>query len=441
MIKVGDIKNYKFILLGIILVIGLMLRFHNINTWPRLGATFDEYAWTWLGMNLIQKGTPESWSPHEFYDDKKVIIYQKAYFTLVKPYLEHPPVFGIVAGSYALLSGVIDMYDLHIQDIRGLALILGAFSILMVYVFASELFGARIGLLSSLIYATIPTVVVGSRLVQNENFFIPFFLLSLYFTSRYLRTDNSLFRNLAAIISGILILSKIPWFAGAASIVIIFLFLKRYSDIYKFLAIVIPIFLTFFVYGFYYNWSLFIELWVFQLQRYDLYYNSFFALFTHPYLADRFLIDGWIYIGWISIFFLFLRDIKKYYLLIFPFLAYLGIFIFAIPNEAAHGWYRYPFYPFFAISIALFLREYFNKNNLITFIILLFTGLSMLQLSFGYKFGFSFVVFRLFLFLISLSMLPLFFPKTRKITDIISFLCLVGIFFLNAWAIKNYNEQ
>src|SRR3989344_1630778 len=41
-------------LIGIILL-GYFLRNHNINTWPRLGATFDEYAWVWQGISLIKK--------------------------------------------------------------------------------------------------------------------------------------------------------------------------------------------------------------------------------------------------------------------------------------------------------------------------------------------------------------------------------------------------
>ncbi|MEK7551087.1 MAG: hypothetical protein AAB532_00610, partial [Patescibacteria group bacterium] len=107
--------KFRFLFLALILVLGLILRFNNLYTWPRAGSTFDEYAWTWLGINLIQNHTPISWSPHPQYTDKKHVIYQKTDFFVVKPYLEHPPVFGLVAGSYALISGVKDMYDVDIQ--------------------------------------------------------------------------------------------------------------------------------------------------------------------------------------------------------------------------------------------------------------------------------------------------------------------------------------
>jgi len=433
--------KFRFIILLIIIVLGFYLRSNNLYTWPRLGATFDEYAWTWLGITLIQDHAPQSWSPHPQYKNFRDITYQKTHFRLVKPFLEHPPLFGLVAGSYALVSGVKDIYSVDLNHIRGLALLLGVLSIFILYIFAAEVYGYKIGLLSSFIYATVPTVVVGSRIVQNENFFIPFFLLSLFLIYKFIKTKKSLFRNLAAIICGLLILAKIPWIAAAFAICLIFFYFKKYKDTVKFLAIVIPFFLVFIVYGLYYDSSLFFSLWSLQLQRYAISFNSFFALFTSPYLVDRFLIDGWIYFGWFAVFLLTIKDLKKNYFIIFPFLAYLLIFIFAIPNETSHGWYRYPLYPFMIISIAVFLKDYFNKNYLLTFLFLIFTGLSLLQLTWAQTFGFSFIVFRLFLVLFSLSLFPLFIPKTKKTAHITAYFSLVLIFILNLWSVFNYNEQ
>jgi 4-amino-4-deoxy-L-arabinose transferase-like glycosyltransferase len=435
------LHKFRFVLLLLILCLSLFLRNDKINTWPRLGATFDEYAWTWLGMNLIQNHIPESWSPHAQYTNRKHIVYQQANFNLVKPYLEHPPLFGLVAGSYALISGVKTPLEINIQSIRGLALLLGVLSIFILYVFAAEIYGYKIGLIAAAIYATVPTIVIGSRIVQNENFFIPLFLTSLLLTYRYIKTNKSFYRNLAAIVCGLLILAKIPWIAAALSIVLILFYLKKYKDAFKFLAIVLPIFSLFFIYGAYYDWNLFISLWKLQLARYDLAFNSIFALFTSPYLVDRFMIDGWIYFGWFSIFLLSLKDFKKNYMVLLPFLGYFAIYVFGIPNEPSHGWYRYPFYPFLVISTALFLKEYFTKNHLLTFLFLIFTGLSLLQLSWAQSIGFSYLIFRSYLVLFGISLAPLFLPRTEKISYISSYLSLFIVFFLNIWSVFKYNEQ
>ena len=436
-----SIYRFRFLILGIILLLGFVVRSNNLYTWPRLGATFDEYAWTWQGISLIQSHVPISWSPLSPYKDVKNVTYQKTHFFIVRPYLEHPPLFGLVAGSYALLNGAKGMFDVNLHNIRGLALLLGVLSIFILYVFAAEVYGWEIGLLSAVIYATVPTIVVGSRLVENENFFIPFFLIALYLTSKFIKTKNPWFRNGAAIVCGLLALAKVPWLAGAMAIVLIFFYLRKYKDAGKFLAIVIPLFLLYFAYGFYFNGHLFLNLMSFQLQRYDLTFNSIFALFTSPYLADRFTIDGWIYFGWFAVFLLSVKDFKKNFMVLLPFLAYFAVFIFAIPNEPSHGWYRYPFYPFLVISTALFLKEYFNKNYLLTFLFLVFTGLSMLQLSWAQSLGFSFLFFRGFLVLFGFSMLPYFFPKTNKMSTVTNYLSIFIVFILSVWSVFNYNEQ
>jgi len=436
------LHKFRFIFLGLILILGLYLRYDNLYIWPREGATFDEFAWTFQGLSLITSGIPTSWSPHKAYTNR-VEYYnpQGAHFTLVTSYLEHPPLFGLVAGGFAYTNGIRTFDEVTIAKIRPLALIMGVVSIYAVFLLASAVYGEVIGLIASGLYAIIPTVVIGSRIVQNENFFIPFFLLSLFLISKFIQTKNPWFRNIAAVICGLLTLAKVPWIAAALGIVLIFFYLKKYKDAFTFLAIVIPIFSLFFIYGFYFDSKLFFQLWQLQLQRYDMAFNSIFALFTSPYLVDRFMIDGWIYFGWFSVFLLSTKDFKKNYMVLLPFLAYFAIFIFAIPNESSHGWYRYPIYPFLIISTALFLKEYFNKNYLLTFFFFIFTGLSMLQLSWAQSLGFSFLFLRFFLVLFSISLMPLFFPKTKKISDYVNIVSLVVIFILNIWSVRNYNEQ
>ncbi len=435
-------KKIEILLIGLIMILGLMLRNHNLTTWPRLGATFDEYAWTWQGINIIQTGVPMSWSPHPQYKDAKDVTYQKTHFKIVKPYLEHPPFFGLVAGSFAILNGVTDMYDVTIEKIRPLALILGMLSVLFVFVLVRDIYGTKQGLLAGLLYATVPTVAIGSRILQNENFFIPMWLLSLILINKFIKTKNPIFRNIAAIICGLLILSKIPWVAGAGSIFMILLFLKKYNDAFKFISIVVVFFLFYILYGFYFDPKLFTELWGLQLNRYDFTFTSIFAIFQKPYLVDRFLLDGWIYFGFISILFLF-QDVKKNYIVIFAFISYFLIYLAGIPDEPSHGWYRFPFYPFIIISIALFLKEYFIKNWLLSFMFLVFVGTALLGTTWELAFGFSHFIFRAFIFGWGLILLPQFFPtdKTKKFGRYVGYFW-IGIFILmNIWSILIYNEQ
>ena len=335
------------------------------------------------------------------------------------------------------------MNDISIYRIRGLALIMGILSALLVFMLSSKLYGKGIGLLSSLLYATIPTIVIGSRLVQNENFFIPLWLFSLYLTVSYLKNKRTWMRNTAAVLAGFLILAKIPWIAGVFSICIILLYHKKYKDVLITLAIIIPIFLTYIVYGFYYDKDLFLGLWGLQLNRYDISFTSIYALFQKPYLADRYYLDGWIFWGFISFIIVCSRDIKKNIVLLSAVISYFLVFLAAIPDEAGHGWYRYPFYPFLIISIALFLKEYFIKNWIMTFLFLVFIGTSLFEITWTSTFGFSYVVFRILIVSWGLVLIPQYLPSklSLRLASVTSYSWIILFILMNIWAVMIYNEQ
>lgn len=392
------------VFLIIILLLGFFLRYHDYKTVPRHGATFDEFAWTWLGVNLIQKGIPISWSPQPQYLQRKEIRYQGAAFLIVRPYLEHPPFFGLVAGGFALLNGVSNMYDVTLAKIRPLALFLGVLSIFIVFLLTKELYGPKVALLSALLYSTVPTIVIGSRLVQNENFLIPLWLLSIYLIARYLKTNKKYLRNLAIIIAGLLSLSKVPWLVVGLSLCMILSYKGKRRDALITGLGVAAIFSLFIFYGLYFDKELFINLWRLQVARYDISYSGFFSIFTKPLLVDRYYLDGWIIFGWFCIF-LLSKDLKKHFFILIPFIAYLIMYFFAIPDEPAHGWYRYPFYPFLLISISLIIKEELSKNSLISLFFIFIVGLSLLANTFEQVFGFSFFIYRLFIIIASLTVL------------------------------------
>jgi 4-amino-4-deoxy-L-arabinose transferase-like glycosyltransferase len=430
-------KRKYLLLFLVIFILGIYLRCLNYAKIPRHGATFDEFAWTWLGINLIQKGVPISWSSQPQYNNREHLIYQGAAFWIVKPYLEHPPLFGIVAGSFALLNGATDMYHVTLEKIRPLAIILGAFSILLVFMLTAELYGEKTALISSAIYATAPVVVIGSRIVQNENFLIPCWLLSIYLIAKYLKTGKKKFRNIAAIIAGLLSLAKVPWLVVGLSLSMILSYKKKWKDAFLVSGITIVIFSLFILYGIYFDKELFLNLWKLQLARYDISFGGFLSIFTSPLLIDRYYLGGWTLFGWLSIF-LLCRDLKKNYMIIIPFVAYLVTYIFAIPNEPAHGWYRYPFFPFLLISSAIVLWDEMKKVSFISLFFIFFVGLALLSNTWQIDFGFSFVAYRVFILAgvlsIILSLWNIMKCKSPTILWIVFFILL------NIWSVFSYIE-
>ncbi len=433
-----------------ILLVGGLLRHHNLSVWPREGATFDEFAWTFQGVSIINTGVPVSWSPHAVYTNKTEYFNpQGAHFTLVQPYLEHPPLFGIVAGTFANLRGVSTFDDVTIATMRPLALLMGVISIFAVFVLAHAVYGNVVGLLASCVYAILPTVVIGSRLVQNENFFIPLFLFALYFAYRYIESEpknkrlNTLYLTGTALLCGLLPLAKIPWITASLAVICMFLFSKKWKAAGIVAGATVLFLVGWLIYGYSMDAALFGNLWKLQLARYDMAFDSLFVLFRDPITADRLLVDGWIYFGWAAIIWLSTKDLKKNLPIVLGFLAYFAVFVFAIPSEPMHGWYRYPFYPFLSIAIAVFFKEYVNKNYIVTALSFVVIGLSMFAGSWGRVFGFSYPVFRTYLVMVACGALPAVFPKLAKKKPFlwINRFLLAFVVLLTLWTVIGYNEQ
>ncbi|KKR25023.1 MAG: hypothetical protein UT56_C0004G0002 [Candidatus Levybacteria bacterium GW2011_GWB1_39_7] len=188
---------------------------------------------------------------------------------------------------------------------------------------------------------------------------------------------------------------------------------------------------------------MFLGLWGLQLNRYDISFSSVYALFQKPYLADRFFLDGWIYWGWFSFILLPLKEFKKHLFVISALISYFLVFIIAIPDEGGHGWYRYPFYPFLIISIALFIKEYLARNFLYTFLFLVIVGTGQLELTWKVTFGFSYPIFRLAIFSWGLVLIPLYLSnkKTLKMGKVVSYAWFFIFILMNIWAVMIYNEM
>lgn len=159
------------IILSIVFVtfLAFILRFHNYAQFPAHDATADEKAWTWLGASLLTEGQPTSWSLFHSYEDD--YIYQKRgnEAPLVRPALDHPPLFGLIPGAFHLLSGQ-GIYDLPSQvAIRFPMILIGTFNVFLFALLAYRLADKKTALLTSLLFASSPLVVASSRIVVADN--------------------------------------------------------------------------------------------------------------------------------------------------------------------------------------------------------------------------------------------------------------------------------
>lgn len=407
-IKKGKIK---YILIAVLLIgilfIGNKLREYSYSEVPNPGETNDEYSFAWLGISLLKEGKPIAWSGIPGY---KVTDYQKINvdgifdsrpekpdFAINSPWFDHPPLFGLLVGGYAYTKGIRNFVDASVIVIRRPMLKIALLTSILIFILGWKLFSRGIGLLASLLYSTIPLVVISSRLALAENGYVPLFLLSavfasFYFDDKFCKKTQKLLVGWFPYLKNILflnILKKSFWISALffASIAVLFkisaiaiiIFLVVLSIIYSrgkerkkllrsaILAGIIPL-VIFAIYGAYYDWGVFINILRTNSNRFfGVGPEIIFTLINRSVVTKSFN-DGWLLLSWISVFMLAFGQWKKNFGSTFILSAIFSyLFIFVLFGSEPYGWYRFPFFPFLILALSKVLFELFRKREIYLF--------------------------------------------------------------------------
>jgi len=178
-VSVSTHKPLILIALFLIIIFGSGLRLFYLGSFPPKGESYDEYAWTFLGTNLLTSLTPKSWSyfPYPIKEHKTI---QGNYYPIVKPFLDNPPLFSLFPGSIQALSGRPYDNPLPLSILRLSMLPIAALNMLLIYLICSRLFGEKTDLFGTLLFATIPTIVFANRLILSENFLTALLFLHIW---------------------------------------------------------------------------------------------------------------------------------------------------------------------------------------------------------------------------------------------------------------------
>ena len=447
-------KNKTFlILLVLITIFGLFLRLIDYDKVPPPDEAFDEVHYAWGGATWIREGTPRSWSNFASYTNFEYIERYGIRWRVVSPLIEKPPLYFLLSGLTVIVSGIDDVFSVSHSIIRILPISLSVPSIFLTGLFASKIFGNQVGLLSAIIYTTVPTIILANRMSVTENLITPFALLAFVIIARLKNRFSQSALLLLGIISTLAFLTKQIGVSIAASIILIFLKLKLTKNafvigLFGFLGIAI-----YFLIGAYYDWDLFLS-----LQK-DVRIGHTLsglpemagAIFRFPGIGPKNhpFLDGAILAGYILLFsspLWILKEEKENFLknllLISPFIYLL---LLVIGQSGADpftffGWYLYPLFPFLAIVLAKFLWDFYKKPQLLSLILLnIIIGSSIIRFIFitvprqyQYLWQYAFIMF----FLLSLGVLH----RQRKIQK----LFLIGMFavfiLVNIYTIFNMRQ-
>lgn len=385
-----------FLIVLFTLILGFALRIHNYTLYPQRGATSDEYAFAFAGVSLIKLGVPIAWSAIPLYTNRYDLTIQNLYFPMVTPYLDHPPLFGLILGAWAIARGETTFDQITLSTIRIVPVVLWTISGIFLFGIGNRLFGLPIALLSLAIYATAPIFVINSRLAVAESLMTPLFLASIYLISKTgIQSKKDIV--LLGMVSGLSFFSKVlgivAWFS-------VFYFLlsqmrKNMTNILLFLTLSALTVGLFIFYGTSFGGSLFWRVQTYQGGR-MLGPDTFWTIITTPIIVNKVFYDGWYFFGHLSLFLLFQRT-KSYLFVTVPALIYLLLMLFSVKSGDIHGWYMIPMYPFMALSSGVILWEITQKRSLFIIIAVLIIGMYLIGALYQNHFGLTSNVFRLLL--------------------------------------------
>ena len=363
----------------------------------------DEYSFAWVGLSLIQVGTPIATSGIPGYNntDHRYINVDQVFrgaakgnpFPINYPWFDHPPLLGLITGGYAYLNGARVFEDALISFIRKPMIVFGTLSILLLFVFVKKIFGIKEAVAVSIIYTTSPLAIISSRMVQAENLLIPLFLMSLITTYFFLEKKKVWLLYLTGIISGISLLVKFSGLAIILSNLFLILYFfpggikKSFPAVITFSVVSLSFFIFFISYGAAYDINQFFGILISNSNRtYSVGPHALFDLLTTTRItALKYFTDGFILSGWLAAILLFVipsEQKKKEMFLLIPMVCYLIIFL--LFGSEPYGWYRFPFLPFLFAAIArVFVLTLKNPNlTLPLFLILLLpVGISLSKIT------------------------------------------------------------
>jgi hypothetical protein len=383
--------------------IAFAARAARFDTYPR--TNIDETHNAWAGFNLVHEGSPRSWSWLPAYPRNTRVMWFSYEYPVVDPSFDHPPLLPLLTGLEATALGARSMYDCRLPVIRPMMIFLGTASVVALFLAARSLTGFGTSFLAALLMATSPLVVFGSREVKEDNLVAFFLLLGLlsYLVGR--RDAGSRWPWMTGVFSGLAALSKVMGIAVGFALSAAALGERRRGPSVRILASTLVLASLYPLYGL----AIDGEIYGRVISHLSIDYSrDGFAdkvlvlprLILEPKLsAVTPLLDGWIVLGWLSLFRLSrLRPIPVVVV------SYLLILMLSVSSRYLWGFYLAPIFPFLCLATALQLRQTLLRQDPLS--IFLMVGLAFLPqyaILSGAPMPFG---FRGLLFLTALPLLP-----------------------------------
>jgi hypothetical protein len=359
------------LLASAIFLVGLLLRLYHLDRFPERNRTADEYAWTWSGMTLLSEGTPRAWSWLPGYRDFPVIKWRGNDYRIVRPWLDHPPLYPIFVGAFIHATGTHDPFSVELLPMRLSTMLLFAISYWLLFLALKRYDDPTLTLLTLALWCVAPTAVWNGRLVMAEQMMLPLALAGWLALSRWQETQRR--RWLVALGA---ICAALPLCKAAATAFVLWLFALAVRQRDRRAALASSIgaisgFAIYMAYGAHFGWHLFRVVLSVQGARFTN-FGGFNALIFAPRVVEK----PFMYLPFLLGFFVLLSDLRaRRYVEVGLFtVAYCAGITFLLPWNG-YGWYLIPLYPALAFGLASFIvRTLREADGDAAWIWLLFCG-------------------------------------------------------------------
>ncbi len=377
-----------------LLLLAVVLRVHNYAIYPQRGATSDEYAFAFQGISLLTRGVPIAWSAIPLYKNVQNLTIDGLYFPIVQPYLDHPPLFGLLVGAWAVLSRESTFEAVRLATIRVVPIVLILISAVFLYLLAKNVYGERVARWSLAIYASATIFVVNSRVVVAESLLTPLFLAALWLVTRNSRKAGQLSLIIVGLLAAAAILTKVLGLVVWLSVVAI-LWLRQ-SSVRNIVYVTIGAMiggLALYLYGAAYDEKLFWAIQSYQGMNRILGTNTIWMIIGSPSIVNKIFYDGWYYWGLFALGVASI-DIRKNLIIVVPAFLYLLLLVVSVNETDIHGWYLIPLFPFLAIAGGKLLVESIENSRWTLFIWAVLVGGSLIHELYALPFGLTPSVYR-----------------------------------------------
>lgn len=377
-----------------LLLLAVALRLQNYAIYPQRGATSDEYAFAFQGISLLTKGVPIAWSAIPLYKNLSHLTIDGLYFPIVEPYMDHPPLFGLLVGAWAILARESTFEAVRLTTIRIIPIILSSISAIFLYLMAKSEYGEKIARFSLAIFATATIIVVNNRVAVAESLFTPMWLIALWMLTRNIKKSLPWPYITIGLLCAAAMLTKVLGVVVWLSVVAILWY--RRSSVRNIVYVTIGALiggLALYLYGVAYDEKLFWAIQSYQGMSRVLGPNTIWMIIGFPSVVNKIVYDGWYFWGLFALGVISM-DIRKNLLIVIPALLYLMLLVVSVNETDIHGWYFLPLFPFLALAGGKLLVESIENFRWILFIWAILVGGSLIHELYAIPFGLTPSVYR-----------------------------------------------